>query len=111
MIVKLRKDANDVAGIFKNRFYKIISLSVVDNLNSMFRIISDDGTPALYNAKLFNIIDNKLDSGFSAYLREDGAWEICPSEISSENFWIEFFDGDSNAVKCYYEIIRIYSIS
>lgn len=110
MIVKIKNDKIDTSGIILGKNYKIISLSIVDNSKSMFRIISEDGTPALYDVNLFEIIDNKIDDGYFAYLRAGGLWEICPSEISSEDFWIKFFNGDPNSEKCYHKVISCYSI-
>lgn len=60
-----------------------------------YRIVGDNsGGPALHDAKLFDLQDKKIPSGWVFTPFSSGDWELGPIEFAGDGFWEKYFDGD-----------------
>lgn len=77
--------------------YRVLSILVQPGRGAKFRIVTDDGTPALFNAAMFATSDGNLPPNWVVRASETGVVEIAPAKWLQPGFWERFFDGDPAA--------------
>jgi hypothetical protein len=103
MKIQIKEDVVSKKGLRKGQVYNVISISINQNQKKfLYRIIDSEGTPALYENHLFDIIDNKLDSDWIISFNEEfNVINIMPSSISYKGFWEDYFNDEDDAVKIF----------
>lgn len=103
MKIQFKEDVFSKKGLKKGQVYNVISISINQNQKKfLYRIIDSEGTPALYENHLFDIIDNKLDSDWIISFNEEfNVINIMPASISYKGFWEDYFNDEDNAVKIF----------
>lgn len=101
MIVKfIAKDKRSTA-LSLECSYKVLSVEYVLKSNVCFeikyRILNNEGIPALYDLNIFEIIDSSIDSDFIYKSYSNGNYKLIPKLISYFSFWEDFFNGDEEA--------------
>ena len=73
--------------------YQVIGIEADD-----FRIINNDGSPYLYPACLFEIIDPHEPDDWITEFGEDGERYAYPAELNRPGFFEDYFDGDEQTI-------------
>ena len=81
-----------------------ISCSVKANSNNIaYRLVGDDPSksPAIFNAKQFEIISNTQPKNWITTIGKNGFIEIGPKSWQTPNFWESCYDLDKDALEIY----------
>lgn len=103
MFVQLRIDSLRIYGLSYDVSYQVLAIefhSISENPDAFtvnFRILSDHGTPGLFNSRVFNIIEASMPSDFIFRTDLSGNIEIGPSSINFQGFWESFFNDDESS--------------
>lgn len=81
------------------RLYDVIEVSGNRKQNT-YRIECDDGTPAIFDARGFTVVDDTLGPDWLTAIRDDGVW-VGPAEFLRPGFWESYFDGEPSAIDIY----------
>lgn len=79
--------------------YEVIEV-YTDHQRTSFRIMSDDGTPALFDARGFVTVDDALPGDWRVEVTEHGT-TFGPAAFLTPGFWEAYFDRESNAVEVF----------
>lgn len=67
-----------------------------------YRITSDDaGTPALFPADDFTVVDGSISASWCALAHSNGDFELSPPEWLESGFWVRYFDDDADAKRVF----------
>lgn len=109
MLIKCTKNFRNQ--ISTGRIYLVIEVIIGCNNSVRYRIIDDDGCPAIYNSDSFEIISNSV-SGFGLRMGEMSTVLshklILDSSLNAEHmegFWGLFFDDDPQAAELLEDVI------
>ena len=97
----------DVRGwLHSGEEYAVLAIEPLSGGVPAYRIASSQGTPALFEASLFAITDPRVDESWVVQYNESGEISLVPEEWNSPGFWEDYFDGKSDAVARYQEVLR-----
>lgn len=68
---------------------------------TMFRLVGEEVIPALFQPDLFEIVSSIIPSNWAVVSRKPGFIELSPKAWTRPGFWVDFFDGEPNAVACF----------
>lgn len=100
MKVQLNKESLGINGLSMEVIYRVLAIefhSVSEPPNTFtinFRILSDHGTPGLFNSQSIEILDPTIDPDFTFRKGTSGNMELGPSVINFQGYWESFFNGD-----------------
>ena len=81
--------------------YIVLEVDVVTSRRVNYRLISDDGhTPALFNSKQFEIVNNKIPSNWIVYQIGE-LLSFTAKSWSELGFWEDYFNMVSEAIDTY----------
>ena len=83
--------------------YTVLAIEASGRGHQEYRVAAEiQGTPALFDARLFEIVDGRLPPNWMA--TADGErLEFQPAAWAGAGFWERFFDGDPDASRAYHE--------
>lgn len=97
---------SNVGGWLKpNIDYVVLAIECLGGAPS-YRIAAANGTPALFEPSLFEIVDASVDPDWIVRHSDGGSTELIPARWSEPGFWESFFDGEEHAVVLYKEVLR-----
>lgn len=76
----------------------------IDRGRLSYRVERDDGTPVLFDAAHFQIIDSSIPESWRHADGRDRSIGLCPPPWAEPGFWERFFDQDPTAVASYAEL-------
>ena len=86
--------------------YLVLAVEASATGENSYRIESEDNrTPALFEAKLFTLVNNRLPTLWIAVQQQDLLLQLMPARWSEDGFWERFFDGDPEACRVYEDAI------
>jgi len=86
--------------------YTVLAIESGGRGRPEYRIATEiQGTPALFDARLFDIVDARLPSNWIATAHGEHL-EFQPAAWTTAGFWERFFDGDEDARRIYHEEIE-----
>jgi hypothetical protein len=95
----------EVAGRFRaGTEYVVLCIEPLAGKNYYRLVTETDGNPALFDAALFELVDNAISSLWIV-VQDGGCLEFTPEAWSEEGFWEAFFDNEPNAVSVYNEML------
>ena len=92
MIVRANAQANQSRHITPGRDYIVISLN-----HGSYRVIDDDGVPALYSKSMFETVDSSIPDDWVWERYTEDEYYAHPPELSSKGFFEDWFDGKPTA--------------
>lgn len=108
MRVVLRAEVADTANVRgwlkAGKDYTVLSVEAAGAGVSanVYRIQSDDNaTPALFEAKLFRLVDARIPSCWIVVQQDDLPIQLMPASWAEDGYWERFFDGDPAARREY----------
>lgn len=108
MRVQLKKEFSSSKGVQgwlkAERAYVVLAVEYQSQTVS-YRIAADNGTPALFEAGLFSVLDSSVDPGWIVRHPGETQSELVPREWSREGFWADYFDDDPEVVAAYQEVL------
>lgn len=99
--IKQYEDINPWITIGKE--YVVLEVEIYPGKDILYRLISDqsDESPALFNAKQFDIVSGQLCSSWRMSLLSGGILNLGPASWESIGFWEKCYDGDVAALEVY----------
>jgi hypothetical protein len=85
--------------------YAVLAIEHLPGGVPAYRIASRQGTPALFEASLFSIIDPHVDEGWVVQYNESGEINLVPEAWNLPGFWEDYFEGKPDAVGRYQEVL------
>lgn len=101
MIVKLRKRTARYPDLSPRQQYMVIGVEA-----DAFRILSDEGRPYLYPARLFEVVDPREPTDWTTEFGEDGERYAYPPPLNSSGFFEDFFEADKEAVATFWRVVN-----
>jgi len=86
-------------GLSDGETYEVIEVST-DAERTSLRIVSDDGTPALFDARGFVTVDDTLPGDWRLEITEH-VTTLGPAHFLTPGFWEAYFDREPNAVEVF----------
>jgi hypothetical protein len=87
----------------QGRDYVVLAIECSGRQQSEYRLAAEiENTPALFDTRLFEIVDGSLPWNWVATVNGDGL-EFQPATWAVAGFWERFFDGDVEAKRSYLE--------
>jgi hypothetical protein len=84
------------------RRYEVIEIYCQFGGSEYFRIDhSADEAPALFDTRIFHLVDESLPDFWTIFLYEDGSLKIGPKTWQIDGFWESFLDRQSWAIDAY----------
>ena len=71
-----------------------------------FRILSDEGRPYLYPARLFAVVDPREPVDWITEFGEDGERYAYPPPLNSTGFFEDFFEARKEAVARFWHVVN-----
>lgn len=93
-----REEVLEHPGVQLDLEYDVLSILVESGRGAKFRIRTDDGTPALFDAAMFAAAADKIPRNWVMSVREGGLVSFGPARWLQPGFWERYFDGDPEAV-------------
>jgi hypothetical protein len=90
----IREEVLEHPGVRIDAEYQVLSILAQPRRGAQFRIITDDGIPALYDAAMFVTTDDTLPPNWVVRTSDAGVVEIAPRVWLQPGFWERYFDGD-----------------
>ncbi len=81
--------------------YLVLSVIVQGARGAKLRIVTTDGTPALFDAAMFASVDDRIPDNWVARVGEGGVMEFAPDSWLEAGFWQRFFDRDASAISTF----------
>lgn len=79
--------------------YVVISIIVEPTRGAKLRIVTADGTPALFDARMFaTTTDQQIPRNWVVRVSEGGVLELSPDAWLEAGFWERYFDHDASAI-------------
>lgn len=86
--------------------YTVLAIEASGRGRHEYRIAAEiQGTPALFDARLFEVVDGRLPSNWIATAQGEHL-EFQPAAWTTTGFWEGFFDGNADASRIYHEEIE-----
>ena len=101
MIVQLRRKNSRYPDLTPNKKYVVIGIEADD-----LRILSDQGKPYLYPARLFDLLDNREPKDWITEFGSDNERYAYPSELLAPGFFEDFFDNKRDAVSTFWQVVN-----
>ena len=86
--------------------YTVLAIEHLPERVTAYRIVTRQGTPALFQASLFDITDPRVDRTWVAQCTDLGDTDLVPGPWNFPGFWESFFNGQPEAVALYQEVLR-----
>jgi hypothetical protein len=114
----MKVKCKNIFNVFKNEFeqesysltigkeYVVLEVSISPNHSVYFRLICDnDGMPALFDSKQFDITSNKISS---EWIVRSGNMDCIKfsSPFWTTEFWDNLYDGDNEALEVYKRVAK-----
>lgn len=77
--------------------YDVLSIEI-DQGGAKFRILTPDGTPALFDAVMFVTTQGAIPTNWAVRVGEGGVIDFGPGPWIEPGFWERYFDGDREAI-------------
>jgi hypothetical protein len=88
-------------GVTLHEEYDVLEMRVTPGRGATFRILTDDGMPALYDAAMFVATAAAIPRHWVMSVREGGLVKLGPAPWLEPGFWERYFDGDPDAIAAY----------
>lgn len=86
--------------------YDVLEIHAGPDRRVLLRLMAGDaGTPALFDAAAFLVVDRKMPDCWEASVDEGGLLYIGPPEWREPGFWEAYFDREPAAVKTYHDVL------
>ncbi len=95
--------------IIKGKEYDVICVELVktsidkETFKVNYRITNEEGTPALYEAGLFDVADSTIANDYIFTKYNNGNIIIKPKIMDYISFWEDFFNDDEKAIQIFKE--------
>lgn len=99
MIVKLK--SAQPADLTPGQCYVVIGIEADD-----YRLLNDQGSPFLYGAELFEVVDPREPADWVSEEGEDGERYAYPPELNVVGFFEDFFDAKREAVAAFWRTVN-----
>jgi hypothetical protein len=86
--------------ITEGQQYDVLGVEVTGG-KVYFRVESDQGTPALFESELFELVDGAIPSSWIAVAGTRGGFSLDAKAWARQGFWEAFFDREPEAMKLY----------
>ena len=93
-----REEVLEHPGVRLDHEYEVLSILVEPGRGAKFRILTADGTPALFDAAMFVTTEAEIPRNWVVRAREGGVVDFAPAAWLESGFWERFFDRDPTAV-------------
>lgn len=89
--------------------YVVLEMLVMPGKEVLYRLVGDneDEMPAIYNARQFKVVKNKIASNWIIEELISGSFIFCPALWRERGFWEKCYDRDSAALEIYKREARI----
>lgn len=91
----------DHPGVNLDEQYDILSILLEPGRGAKFRVLTADGTPALFDAAMFVATAAAIPRNWVMSVREGGVVSFGPESWLQPGFWERYFDGDPDAVAAF----------
>lgn len=82
--------------------YTVLAIDVSPGQSPHFRIVGDNPhTPALFDCRMFSVVEGSFPSSWQVYLSPQGHMEIGPLAWLRPGYWDAYFDGDPGAERVF----------
>jgi hypothetical protein len=88
-------------GVKRLEEYDVLEMLVLPGRGAKFRILTDDGVPALFDAAMFVTTAAAIPRHWVMSAREGGLVKLGPAPWLEPGFWERYFDGDPDAIAAY----------
>jgi hypothetical protein len=96
----------DHPGIRLHDEYPVLAIQAQPGRAPEIRILTDDGTPALFDARMFATTESSIPANWIARVREGGVVDLAPESWLELGFWERYFDRDPAAVRAFETELR-----
>jgi hypothetical protein len=96
-----REEVLEHPGVRLHEEYSVLSIIVEPSRGAKLRIMTSDGTPALFDAAMFATSNGHLPSNWVVHVSENGVLELGPASWLKPGFWERYFDKDPAAVAAF----------
>ena len=100
------KEVLEHPGVRLHQEYPVLTVQSSPSRGAEVRILTDDGTPALFDASMFATTESAITSNWIARVREGGVVDMAPPAWLEAGFWERYFDRDSTAVQAFETELR-----
>lgn len=94
-------DEQDYQHLKVDSIYSVIGID-----DEFFRVIDENGDPALYPKELFTVIDPTIPDTWCKRYSKYGGYYIDPPEFSGNEFYDDFFEGVENSIMSFKKFIK-----
>lgn len=99
---------NSSSSLTLHNEYLVLEIIIEPNKNVLYRLVGDgrSGSPALFDAKSFEISSDSLPSNWSVCQDQD-TLHFSPKSWQQPGFWENCYEGDPEALEIYKREARI----
>lgn len=101
MIVKLNHEHPSYSDLSAEQHYFVLGIEADD-----YRILNDAGKPYLYEAHLFDVVENTEPEDWIIEFGEDGERYAYPTPLNQPGFFEDFFDQKPEQVSIFWRVVN-----